>query len=245
MPLGDSRSVGNFIYKVVAVKDATPDAYGAVPYVVEQYNLTDCEINKTISISVSEEENTEATNKVSRIYNDFGVMAKTKVAYEEKEKARDEMYAEKQSNKKEAAELSKEFLINFPEVGTTFGFSLKTIQGRDITNLPYTKKYLSHLQGNVTALGQFNTCGTSKILVIAVQNGNTTKFKFLRLHYEGVYQATKDIDQVSISGNLITENLTISMVQNSYTVKADIMREYLASGNKKSTIVFAPCAGKW
>jgi hypothetical protein len=152
--------------------------------------------------------------------------------------------AEKFANKKEAGELAKELLINFRDGGTIYNFSLSSLQARDITNLAYTKKYLSHLKGEVNAIVKFN-CGTHVILVVALRNGNSTTFKFVRIHYEGVYRSTKDIATVSSAGSVITNQLSIALSNTGSSIKAQTTKTNKSTGKSNTDTIFAPCGGDW
>ena len=148
------------------------------------------------------------------------------------------------AEKREGERLAKEFLTNFKESGRMDSFSLLGLKGRDITDLPYTKKYLSHIKGEITAIFQF-TCGASRILVVAAKVGNDVTFMFIHTTNTGRYRATKYIANVYNRGNLITENIAIGFTNIGSSIKADVTFIYPATGKTRTNAVFAPCSGDW
>ena len=242
----DFTFFGNYIYKVKIdeSKMITTDQNGAVPYKIEQYDVSDCSLIKTFEICVSEEENSAKASSVGFIYDGLKFMADKKNAAQKKRDDFDLESAAKFASKKEAGELSKELLINFRDGGSAFSFSLSSLEGRDITNLPYTKKYLSHLKGEVYAITKFNS-GRAIILVVAVRNGNNTSFKFVRIHYEGPYRSTRDIASVNTSGKVITEQLSVVLSNTGSSIKAHVTRTNIQTEKSNSDIIFAPCSGDW
>ncbi len=237
---------GNYRYQIV--RDSTianaPDQYGAVPHLVKQYDITNFNLAKTFAISASKTENDAQAATVAPIYDGVQLM-KAKEKKESQARAdEDAQYQNELAQQKEAESLAKALLINFKTSGTTDGFSLLGLKGRDITDLPYTKKYLSHIKGQITAIFQF-TCGASRILVVGAKVGNDVTFMFVRTTNSGVYKFTKNIANVYNRGNLITENIAIGFTNIGGTIKADVTFMYPATGNKRTTVVYAPCSGDW
>lgn len=233
---------GKYVYQVV--KDSTeisnPDQNGAVPFLIKQFDISTCNLIKTFAVSVSRSENEAKLASVANIYDGVKLMD---AKYKAENKAREDWDAaskQKFEDRKVAQQLAKELFINFQDGGTSFGVSLLGLRGRDITNLPYVKKYLGHLRGEITAVVKFSR-GQSIILVVAVKNGNDLAFKFINVHYEGAYKSTTDIASVYNVGNLISQNLVIGFSNpNGMSVKADVTKTYQATGKKQTSVIYAP-----
>ena len=238
---------GNYIYQVKIDEDAmiAPDKNGAVPFIIEQYSASDCAYVKTFSISIPENENMAKDEAVGFIYDGVKLMDEKYKAESQARKDWDANYAKKLADKKEAAELSKELLINFKEAGNAFSFSLASLEARDISNNPYAKKYLTHLSGEIYAIAQMSTCATSKILLIAVRNGTATHFKLIKIHYEGAYRSTMDLASVDTFGEKLTQNLSITLVNKGISVRADLTKTFLSTGKLETRTLWAPCSGEW
>ena len=235
---------GNYIYKVVIDSTQSPDRYGAVPFLINQYSVTDLSLIRTFAISASKNENDALAATLAPIYDIVKIFnAQDEVAAAAKKAERDAELNE-MAERREAERLGKELLTNFKESGTMDSFSLLGLKGRDITDLPYTKKYLSHIKGEITAIFQF-PCGASRILVVAAKVGNDVTFMFVRTSNTGVYKFTKNIANVYNRGNLISENIAIGFTNIGGTIKADVTFMYPATGNKRTTVVYAPCSGDW
>ena len=237
---------GNYRYQIQrdSLNSLEPDEYGAIPRVIKQYSISTCELVRTFSISASKSENNFHAAKVAPIYEGLNLMD---AKYKKENKARDDWNAQSlkdAAERKDAENLAKELLVNFKDGGDVAGFSLLGLKGRDITNLPYTKRYLSHIKGEVTAIFQF-ICGNARILVVGAKVGNDLTFIFIKTSYTGVYKFTKNIANVYNRGNLITENIAIGFRAIGGSIKADATFMYPATGKNRTTVVYAPCSGDW
>ena len=138
----------------------------------------------------------------------------------------------------------KEFLVNFEKLPSNFSFSSKTVSGRDITNIPFTKKRL-RLEGEVTAIGKLTECGGNHIMIIGLTKGSTTYFRFLKIGPKGEYLGWKPIASLTLYGGKASSFMEVSISFRNNELIAKERNTYVATGKSTTNELKANCLEEW
>ena len=138
----------------------------------------------------------------------------------------------------------KEFLVNFPNLPSNFSFTSTSIQGYDITNIPFAKKWL-RLNGALTAIGQIKKCGENHIMVIALQEGQRTSFRFMKIGPKGEYLGWKGITSLQLYGGKAQYNMQVDISTKGNELIVKERDTYIQTGKTHSDVRKVNCAEEW
>lgn len=127
---------------------------------------------------------------------------------------------------------------------TNYSFNSQTIKGRDITDLPYVKKWLA-LQGYVIAIGKFTECNGNNIMIMGLRDGNTTHFRFVKIGPKGEYLGWKPISSLTLYGGKSRYLMNINLSKNGNELIVIESNTYFETGNTLNDERKANCAEEW
>ena len=138
----------------------------------------------------------------------------------------------------------KQFLVNFNQLPSSYTLDYNTIQGRDITDLAMTKKYISN-GSTVSAIGLINSCDNGYVFLLMYVNKRkyTTTIDFLALttDLEGNGTSSENItsSQIDMGEPTILGTFSMRINGNDYTINTE--QEYIATGKKNSRTINGNC----
>ncbi|PHS62569.1 MAG: hypothetical protein COB12_10600 [Flavobacterium sp.] len=138
----------------------------------------------------------------------------------------------------------KQFLVNFNQLPSNYTLDYNTIQGRDISGLAMTKKYISN-GSTVSAIGLINSCDNGYVFLLMYVNKRkyTTTIDFLALttDLKGNGTSSENItsSQIDMGETTILGTFSIRINGDNYTINTE--QEYTATGKKNSRTINGSC----
>jgi len=138
----------------------------------------------------------------------------------------------------------QEFLLNFEKLSSSYVMTLGNLKGRDITNIPFTKKWIP-IEGELNAIGKITECNGNKIMIVLIRDGGRNDFRFIKIGPKGEYMGWQGITNVQLYGGKSQHSIATSFSINNNIIKTKTKNTNYETGKSWNDDRVINCNETW